>query len=230
MSYSKILFGSVYCGTGSVGRIGGGARLNALPAWPIGGEDGLPMLPLVRLGSEFFAIPTISEDFMLTVFLPQPGAEGFSPTYADRIRCGAAEQGAYLEPENLSAKVLLHEKSASELRHPSSLYLPPGEIGLSPMTDEELDREIADEVNGIEISKQFGREHWLNDPLRISPRYHLIAQLNEADLAAFDPAYRGIFNGGIGYLYLDYRIKKLQGGEAGLFFIQYPKKEADSGG
>ncbi|GEM_PF-718231 len=223
MTYSKIKIGSEDHG---IGRVGGGAWLKDAADWPLDG-DGAAMLPLISFDRRFFAVPMLPDNFMLTVFVPLPGPDGFTNGYAESLGSEAAKSrtgSRLLEGSvGLAARVLLHEQGAEERRQPASRFLPPGFLELEPMNDEELRRELADEANGSEISKRQGREYWLRDFVRVSPRYSLLAQLNEAELAAFDSAYRGIFGGGIGYVYLDYRVKKAKSGdEAGIFFVQRP--------
>lgn len=203
-----------------IGQLGGGAWLERLEDWPRSQENGSFMLPLISFDSAFFPTFVIAPDYRITVFVPAPEDGTFSTEYGEGLSHNFGHTP--LDPSKLSAKMLLHKTGAEELCPDSTFLLPKGYLSLEELTDEEFDLENLDEVNGIELSKRHLRAHWLRDMIKISPRYHLVCQLNELDLVEFHQAYKGIFNAGIGYVYLDYRIKKLDDlAEAGFFFIQY---------
>lgn len=217
MSFYKIKFSPKDEG---IGQLGGGAWLERLEDWPRSQEDGSFMLPLISFDSAFFPTFVIAPDYRITVFVPAPEDGIFPAAYGEGLSHNSSQTP--LDPSRLSAKMLLHKKGTGELCPDSTCLLPKGYLSLEELTDKELDIENLDEVNGIDISKRHLRAHWLQDMIKISPRYHLVCQLNELDLVEFHPAYKGIFNAGIGYVYLDYRIKKLEDlAEAGFFFIQY---------
>lgn len=203
-----------------IGQVGGGAWLDSLSDWPVCQENGAFMVPLFSFSSAFFPTPMIPSDFMVTVFLPPLVDGGFSLEYSKRISHNSSDNP--LDLSKLPTKVMLHKKASEELYPDSSALLPKGYLSFEEMNDEEFDKEIEDEVNGIEISKLMGRAHWLQDLIRITPRYTLLSQFNEMDLVKFSPAFKGIFNQGIGYVFMDYRIKKLNAlDDAGFFFTQY---------
>lgn len=62
----------------------------------------------------------------------------------------------------------------------------------------------------------------MQDPIYFSCRYLLLLQLTDYDLGQWDPQDSGIFNDGVGFVYLDKQARrKKQGDEAGFFFVQY---------
>lgn len=203
-----------------IGQLGGGAWLNSLAAWPVDEDTGELLLPLVSFEPAFFPVPQIPSDYMITVFVPaQPNGLLIGER---RERMSHNSNEATLDPARLSTRMILHQKGSEELYPPAVKLLPKGYLSLEPMSDQELDQENKHSFNGLPVSKQMGRSHWLQEMIRISPRYHLLCQLNEQELGEFDASYQGILHRGLGYVFLDYRIKTLQDGDAaGFFFVQH---------
>lgn len=207
-----------------IGQIGGGAWVEDMEHWPMDQLGGRPMVPLWSITPVFFPVPQIAENVRITVFVPA--------TDEPRSWHEASEQllvrSGKLNPQStrLHAKVLLHPQAAQPYIPNGVDVLPEGYLGLEPMTDEELNLETRHLFKGAAMSKQLGREHWLQEQVVVSPRYFFAGQLLEADLVKWDAAYTGIFGGGIGYLFLDYRIKQVTDyADAGIFFIQYAESK-----
>jgi len=217
MSLNKI---NITLDNNHIGQLGGGAWLNSIAAWPVDEETGELLLPLVSLEAAFFPVPQIPPGSMITVFVPAQ-SHGLL-TGERRERMSHNSNTATLNPARLSTRMILHHKGSEELYPPSVKLLPKGYLSLEPMSDKELDQENKHSFNGLPVSKQMGRAYWLQEMIRISPRYHLLCQLSEQELVDFDPSYQGILGQGLGYVFLDYRIKTLQDGDAaGFFFIQH---------
>ncbi|MDT3665336.1 hypothetical protein ROK90_04810 [Cronobacter dublinensis] len=213
MSLKKIVLTNEYR---TSAQTGGGAWLDRIEDWPTDSKTGLPMLPLLTLFADFFPGKQLSEDQCITVFIPQTEKD-YSRTYCRNISCNLADQ-----TQGYNTRVIVHKKSNAEHSPLDINLLPKGYVDLVEMDDDELDEEIEDEINGSSLSKQFGRPHWLQDPVNIPPQYFFGLQLNEADLLNFGDRYAGMFDDGMGYLFIDYRVKKASStADAGLFFIQF---------
>ncbi|UPK80209.1 hypothetical protein LW139_15490 [Proteus vulgaris] len=216
MGFNKITIDSV---DHKIGYIGGGAYLENIADWPMDNNK-RPMFPFISLEKNFFPTNAFPDHMMITVFLPLPKKNIFSINYFRDISLNLNIDN--IDIKKLSAKVLIHRKGTNELIIPNEFALPKGFINLKSLSSDELKEEIEDEINGIEISKQFGRPAWLQDQININSRYHFITQINETDLKNFNKAYENIFNDGMGYIFLDYKIKNTnKTSNAGFFFIQY---------
>jgi hypothetical protein len=202
-------------------HLGGGAWLPEDAEWPKDSQTGEGLLPLFTLAQDFFPTPTISNGMCVTAFIPCRSNSGSVTTPISRS-FAANDQRQY-QTNTLASVVLLHKIGSQERRSPAnSLYLPHCSMSTEPFSDALMQEENADEINGAEISKLFGRPAWLQDEVFPESKYEFCLQLLEADVARISPAHAGLFRDGTGYLFLDRNCKKYaEAREIGKFFVQF---------
>lgn len=200
----------------------------------IGGEplvsdiSQIPMVPhtnekqvlLLTLSYDFFKIPILKEDEVLSIFI-SCGNDFINITRA--LAVNDNNQSTNLKGEKY-ATVLIHKKS-SPITDKNLRVLPKSFISTEPFTPTELKEETSLPGSGSEYSKLNGIPGWLQDNVFIEPKYQYWLQLNESDLVKISKEYENLFRDGIGYLFLNRNIKKMnitfEPLEAGIFFIQF---------
>jgi len=205
-------------------QVGGGAWLTSLALWPVEKESGQHLLPLLTIRQELFVIPTLPEGMAITIFLPFSfGGKTFGSSAARRFAANDQSQFDELLSAAAGATALLHQIGNAEVALPAGVpTLPKYRVVREPMNGETINEETRDEDNGAEISKLFGRPAWLQDPVRLRPKFSFCLQILESDLREAHPLYDGIFRDGIGYFFINLNCKKMKtGSEAGKFFVQF---------
>lgn len=219
MSLNKISFSEHDTG---LGQLGGGAWLHDMALWPKAPDTGEFMVPVIMLKPAFCKTPFIPEGMAVTVFV-DARRDGESYKRSMIRKYTIHQTSEFDKTSSGHVRVTVHKLADRELFSDAAAdAIPKRYLSLIPMTDEEFQEETDDEISGVGISKQMGRPGWLQDPIFPSPRYHFMAQILDSDITKISPCHEGIFGGGIGYLFMDYRAKKAtEGQEAGYFFIQF---------
>lgn len=217
---NKIVFSDQDAG---LGQVGGGAFLEDIALWPRVPDTGQLMTPLMTLSERFLPEDFVPKGMAISVFIAVKERDGYFNESVQR-RYTAHQQSELQEViERGYSRVILHTLSKEALL-PSSetMTLPSQFIHFRAMSEEELAEEVQEEDCGLELSKPQGRAGWLQDPIFPPEHHSLLMQLSEYDIAQWSPAHEGLFVDGIGYLYLDERVRQgQQGDEAGYFFIQF---------
>lgn len=208
-----------------VGHVGGGAYLKDITLWPTNPKTGALLTPLITTTSMFYpGDRCVPEGMALTVFIAaQRFEDGRYNAALQRRYTITQQEDLQAQISNGFARVILHEIAAEPLV-PSDAPSLLGQafINFEKMTEDEWDEELGSEEGAAALSKSSGGPYWLQDPVYESNRYQFHLQLLEPDLIEVDPNYEGIFEDGIGYLFIDKRARRGQAGdEAGYFFIQY---------
>lgn len=125
------------------------------------------------------------------------------------------------------SKVIIHEKATEPLVLENAIKLPLMYAKKRRYTNEELDEEIKlqEETGmGLDCSKIMGTPFFEQDniDLHMPRKYFFTVQLNEWDISDVDKGLKGIFQDGLGYLFLEYNHERAKDyDEVGKFFIQH---------
>jgi len=167
-------------------RMGGGTCLPKEVEWPRD-KEGEPMLHLLTLPSNIvniFSDCNLPTDHCISVFIP--------------YRHDSIDYAIDLARKPGAAFVIAH-KTSMEIRQECKYpLLPPHEIKIDCDKEAEDEDEFSDEID----SKIGGGPVWLQDRLEISDKKFLL-QLVGAMIGNCWPSHKGMFLGGIGYLFID---------------------------
>ena len=179
------------------------------------------MVPFLTLRQELFLIPTIPDGMCVTVFSPIV-QRGGSYSISSIRKCTVNDQTQLNFEGKEGMRVILHETTKLECFYQDSLILPSAKIERREFTDAERKEDMKDEINGIFLSKLFGRPSWLQDEIIFPKKADFCIQITENDLRKFNPFYDGIFNDGSCYLYLNNSIRRSRPGDVvGKCIVQF---------
>jgi hypothetical protein len=208
-----------------VGYFGGFPWIENEDNWPICPQTGENMLHLMTILPSIMG-DSFSEDNCVSIFISFDVDVNKSPkkTLSDNYTFHESKDIDKLKSG--FSKVIMTKKADKPLNSGKAKFvLPFKNIEKRPYTDKEYEEEktLVEEANmGIDKSKFMGIPFFEQDIIDPSMRYFFLLQLNEWDIDVFAEEYKGIFQGGLGYVYLDRNIKKIQiGKDAGFFFIQH---------
>lgn len=196
-------------------RVGGLPLLKDAADWPRHPTTGKPLLFLASITGDFFCniFPEliIPNGYCMSLFM----CFDYSNRTCVREVC-VHEQDQIDKFANGSTRVLIH-KAGSPVEPPPEA---PATLPLMLMkreyrSEEDLVPDLPD--SGTMYSKVGGTPAWAQDVIEI-PDHIFALQLYEADIVAFSPSHAELFAGGNGFLFLK---PPLQGGESGVFFIQF---------
>jgi hypothetical protein len=197
--------------------LGGSPYIMESQIWPLIPGTSLKQTLLLTIFPAYFKIPLIPADCCISVFT----SIDQNQNYGEQFACHQTNEITLLKKKYTS--VILHKKSPQRLISDNkSFALPLKSIVEIPFTSEEFKMDTIGLLKGSELSKTGGQPGWLQNFVAIGPQYVFELQINEYDLRKISPEFDGIFNDGIGYLFLTLNTKKIiPPKEAGLFFIQY---------
>jgi hypothetical protein len=215
MSVFHIKFDQFH-GEGS--RLGGKpnfTNINWIPSVP---ESSRKQKLLLTLQADFFKSQLLKKDELLSIFISN------DKNSINITRQLAVNDNAQAENfEKRYAKVLIHKRGS--ILEDDIEILPAASISTTPFSTHELKEETQTPGAGSEYSKLNGIPGWIQDNVFMEPKYQFWLQLNETDLNKFNSEYDDIFRQGIGYLFLNRNIKKMnitdEPQDAGIFFIQF---------
>jgi hypothetical protein len=190
-------------------------NINWIPSMP---DSKKKQKLLLTLQANFFKSQVLKEDELLSIFISN---EKNSINITRQLAVNDNTQSENFK--NRYATVLIH-KRGSLLAEDIEIF-PAASISITPFSADELKEETQTPGAGSEYSKLNGIPGWIQDNVFIEPKYQFWLQLNENDLNKFSNEYDDIFRQGMGYLFLNRNIKKMniteEPQEAGIFFIQF---------
>lgn len=208
IDFSPLKYGEV------ISQIGGGAFVPEDFSWPLD-VLGNPMLPLLTIRQDLFLIPTLPNDLCVTVFICYGPQTNTINAFRECAKNDEAQSP-------VGIKVILHTDSMVEKFLPNKEHYPKFYMKTRKFSDVEQKEDLEDEINGIYISKIFGRPSWVQDEIYLGPKYSFDIQITENDLVKLNGKYDGIFNDGSIYIYLLKSLRKLNPNAiAGEGFIQF---------
>ena len=215
---SKLLFTKSKTNN-SIGCIGGGVAL-AIDLWPLIPDKNTHQTHLCTLFPSFFRNGSLADNKNISIFISvekhKLGGTKESVTSKYTIN---QKNDVNLLTEKYS-QVLVYDCLNNEEHILSEIVLDRKYFEFIEDTSEYLEKEhefFEENGMGLDISKQLGIPYFEQDKINPGPKYQFYMQLLEEDIEN----ELAIFQGGIGYFYLDKNLKKLNSGETtGLFFIQ----------
>lgn len=195
-------------------QIGGGGFIPHSLEWPTS-SDGKKMVPILTIRPDIFLIPTMPEGMCITVFAPyEKGRESVGKLGL------CARNDMSQKPSGM--KVLLHKDTIPERFTDNREHYPALLLKRREYTEQEDMEEFEDDINGVYLSKVYGRPSWLQDEIFYPEKYSFTIQITEADIAKKDKRFEGIFSDGALYIYLLMSLKRMKDGEiCGEAFIQF---------
>ena len=119
-------------------------------------------------------------------------------------------------------KVILHKDTGPEKFAENRKHYPAFLLQQREYTDQEETEEFEDDINGVYLSKVYGRPSWLQDEIFYIGKYRFAIQITEADLVRKNKDFEGIFDDGSLYVYLSKALRIMKDGDiCGEAFIQF---------
>lgn len=207
-----------------VGYFGGSPWVENIAEWPSCPSTEKPMVHLFTILPQMIGSGFDYEE-AISVFISTDLDKNGVPKLSLLNKYTVQETTDLKKLEGFS-RVLKHRKCAGPLQaQHGGISLPFRYLEKRPYTKEESEEELTlfeDTNMGLDFSKFMGIPFYEQDVINPHIKYVFMIQINEWDITSFAPEFKGLFNGGIGYLFLDRNYKKIKpGNEVGIFFVQY---------
>lgn len=211
----------------TLGYIGGGVNKFPKELWAKIPNSELYQTHLFTLYPDFYheADRMSVKNFRISVFasLAEHALGGVKYSLTDKFTVHSDEDLKNLE-QGYSTAVLYEVDDSLEEYNLSEVSLKKTYFHLLEKSDEGFDKYKEEELlcfedtgMGADVSKMFDMFFFIQDDIKVHPKYARLVQILDDDI---DKEWK-VFQGGVGYFYLDRNIKKLKHGDsAGIFFIQ----------
>lgn len=197
-----LFFGEV-CARDFPSRMGGDASLPAAIEWPRD-KDGKPMLLLMTLASTLISTylnNRLPENYGISVFVP--------------FEKDSVEHVVDLARRPETARVIAHEIAPDLRQECHAPLVPPHAITIEVDADREDEDEFSDEIE----NKIGGKATWLQDRIELYDKQFLL-QVGAGLFDRYWPSHRGIFMGGMVYLFVN-KAGVLLAPQFGQLTVQY---------
>lgn len=165
------------------------------------------------------------QNFRISVFasLERHALGGVKHSLTEKFTVNADDELAILE-QGYSTAILYQVDDSIEEYNLSEISLKKTYFHVLENSDEQYQSYKEEELlcfedsgMGMDVSKMFEMFFFIQDDIRVHPKYRRLFQILDDDI---DKDWK-VFQDGIGYFFLDQNIKKLKHGDsAGIFFIQ----------